>query len=91
VTSPAAQHTDAALGADPSRVIARLFLPAEERPAERSRAGAVVERVRALTELEVQRRAAQVLSDFSARHRTTRRCFVITQRSSGRTCRTPLT
>jgi predicted GH43/DUF377 family glycosyl hydrolase len=69
VTSPIARHTDAALRADPSRVIARLFLPGEERPAERSRAGAVVERVRALTELEVQRRAAQLLSDFSARHR----------------------
>jgi len=66
---PIARHSDAALHADPGRVIARLFLPGEERPLERSRAGAVVDRVLALPELEVQQRAAQLLRDFSARHR----------------------
>jgi predicted GH43/DUF377 family glycosyl hydrolase len=50
-------------------VIARLFLPGEERPLERSRAGAVIERVLALPELEVQEQAAQLRKDFSGRHR----------------------
>lgn len=66
---PLARHSDAALQADPSRVIARLFLPGEERPLEHSRAGAVVDRVLALSELEVQEQAAQLLRDFSGRHR----------------------
>jgi predicted GH43/DUF377 family glycosyl hydrolase len=68
MSPPIARHSDAALSADPGRVIARLFLPGEERPLERSRAGAVVERVLALPELEVRQRAAQLLGDFSARH-----------------------
>jgi predicted GH43/DUF377 family glycosyl hydrolase len=68
MSPPIARHSDAALRADPGRVIARLFLPGEERPLERSRAGAVVERVLALPELEVRQRAAQLLGDFSARH-----------------------
>jgi predicted GH43/DUF377 family glycosyl hydrolase len=64
-----ARRSDATLHADPSRVIARLFLPGEERPLERSRAGAVVDRVLALPEPEVRQRAAQLLADFSERHR----------------------
>lgn len=67
--SPLAHASDAELHEDPGRVIARLFLPGEERPEERSRAGAVVARVLALPEAEVQRLAAQLLRDFSARHR----------------------
>lgn len=57
------------LPADPGRVVARLFLPGEERPLEQSRAGAVVDRVLALPEPEVRQRAAQLLADFSGRHR----------------------
>src|SRR6266545_4649408 len=67
--SPLAHRGDAALKADPGRVIGQLFLPGEERPQERSRAGAVVARVLAVPETEVQARAAQLLRDFSARHR----------------------
>jgi predicted GH43/DUF377 family glycosyl hydrolase len=68
VTPPIAQRSDAALHADTGRVIARLFLPGEERPQERSRAGAVIERVLALPELEVQEQAAQLVRDFAGRH-----------------------
>lgn len=64
-----ARQTATALHADPGRVIARLFLPGEERPLERSRAGAVIDRVLALPELEVHQQAAQLVRDFSGRHR----------------------
>jgi predicted GH43/DUF377 family glycosyl hydrolase len=63
------RHSEAALDADLGRVIARLFLPGEERPTEHSRAGAVIERVLAVPESEVVRQAAQLLRDFSGRHR----------------------
>ena len=64
-----AHRVDAQLRPDPSRVIARLFLPGEELPRGRSRAGAVIARVLALSEDEVERVAAQLLTDFSGRHR----------------------
>jgi predicted GH43/DUF377 family glycosyl hydrolase len=64
-----AHRVDAQLRPDPSRVIARLFLPGEELPRGRSRAGAVIARVLALSEAEVERVAAVLLSDFSGRHR----------------------
>lgn len=66
---PLAHRLDAHLHADPARVIARLFLPGEELPVGRSRAGAVVARVLALCEDEVELLAAQVLEDFGGRHR----------------------
>jgi predicted GH43/DUF377 family glycosyl hydrolase len=46
-----------------------LFLPGEELPMGRSRAGAVIARVLALPEDEVERVAAALLVDFSQRHR----------------------
>lgn len=61
-------HTDEALLPDPARVIARLFLPGEEFPHGRSRAGAVVARVLALSEAEAERAAADVIEKFSSRH-----------------------
>jgi predicted GH43/DUF377 family glycosyl hydrolase len=69
VTIPLARPSDAALHADPSRVIAQLFLPGEERPLEHSRAGAIVARVLAIPEVEVARLVAQLLGDFAGRHR----------------------
>jgi len=62
-------HVAAALRPDPSRVLARLFLPGEELPGGRSRAGAVVARVLQLPERDVERLAAELIDDFSSRHR----------------------
>jgi predicted GH43/DUF377 family glycosyl hydrolase len=66
--TPVIHHTDEALLPDPARVIARLFLPGEELPNGRSRAGAVVARVLALSEPEVERATAEVIENFSCRH-----------------------
>jgi predicted GH43/DUF377 family glycosyl hydrolase len=63
-----AHHLDAGLGADPSRVIARLFLPGEELQVGRSRAATVVSRVLALAEDDVERVAMQLKQRFDARH-----------------------
>lgn len=60
-------RTPAQLQPDPARVIARLFLPGEE--FGRSRAAAIVERVMALSEDEVEQVAADLLSAFAGRHR----------------------
>jgi predicted GH43/DUF377 family glycosyl hydrolase len=68
VTAPLIHHTDEALRPDPTRVIARLFLPGEELPQGRSRSSAVVARVLALSDAEVEVAAAELLADFSARH-----------------------
>jgi predicted GH43/DUF377 family glycosyl hydrolase len=57
------------LDPDPARVIAQLYLPGEELRAGRSRAGAVVERVQALSDAEVERLAAGLMRDFAHRHR----------------------
>jgi predicted GH43/DUF377 family glycosyl hydrolase len=57
------------LRADPSRVLARPFLPGQEMLTEGiSRADAVVRRVVALSEDEVTRALAATLSSFSDRH-----------------------
>lgn len=62
------RHDAAGLRPDPARVIARLFIPGEDPPLGRSRAGKVLRRVLALTEDEVERRAAGLIEDFSGRH-----------------------
>jgi len=67
--APLVRYAPAELRADPGRVIARLFLPGEELPTTRSRAGAVIARVLALPESEVEELAAGLLRDFSGRHR----------------------
>lgn len=57
---------DAELHADRSRVTAQLFVPGEEMGQTRSRAAAVVDRVMALTEHEVEQIARDALDDFAA-------------------------
>jgi len=69
VSSPLVHRVDATLSPDPGRVIARLFLPGEELLEEHSRTGAVAARVLALPEEEVEQLVAQLLVDFSHRHR----------------------
>jgi len=69
VAASLARRVDAQLLPDPRRVVAQLFLPGEELPLGRSRAGAVIARVLALSEAEVERVAAQLIEDFSQRHR----------------------
>jgi predicted GH43/DUF377 family glycosyl hydrolase len=66
---PLVHHLDAELRPDPSRVIARLFLPGEELPHGRSRAGAVVRRVLALPEADVERMTIELARSFAGRHR----------------------
>lgn len=63
-----ARRTSAELEADPSRVVARLFLPGEQPHQAKSRAGAIADRVLALDEAEVERLAAQLVETFAARH-----------------------
>lgn len=64
-----AHRTEAELTPDRSRTLARLFLPGEELPRGRSRAGAVVARILALPEAEVESMAEGLLADFGNRHR----------------------
>lgn len=64
-----AHRLPAQLVPDPSRVVARLFLPGEQSPRERSRVGGIADRVLALTEAEVHDLAEQVLDGFAGRHR----------------------
>lgn len=70
--TPLFRRTIEELRPDARRVVARLFLPGEELPQVRSRAGTVVARVLALPEEEVDRLAAALLADFSPRHRNYR-------------------
>ncbi|ONH21918.1 glycoside hydrolase family 130 protein [Pseudofrankia asymbiotica] len=58
-----------ALRADPSRVIAKLFLPGEEGNEAHSRAAGIVDRVLALPESEVADLVAGLLAVFAPRHR----------------------
>jgi len=69
VTESLARRVEAQLAPDPARVVAKLFLPGEELPLGRSRTGAVIARVLALPEDEVERVAADLVVDFSQRHR----------------------
>jgi len=59
-----AHRVDAMLAPDPSRVVFRLFLPGEETRESTSRVGAVVARVLALPEDEVEEYAARLHRDF---------------------------
>jgi predicted GH43/DUF377 family glycosyl hydrolase len=69
LTASLARRVVAQLQPDPARVVAKLFLPGEELPLGHSRAGAVIARVLALPEEEVERVAAALLVEFGDRHR----------------------
>jgi predicted GH43/DUF377 family glycosyl hydrolase len=69
MTSALARRTSAELHADPSRVVARLFLPGEEAHLAHSRAGAIAARVMALDEATIEAVAARLDRDFVKRHR----------------------
>jgi predicted GH43/DUF377 family glycosyl hydrolase len=69
VNEALAHRTPAHLEPDPSRVVARLFLPGEQAHQQRSRVGGIADRVLALDEAEVERLAAEITSGFGARHR----------------------
>jgi predicted GH43/DUF377 family glycosyl hydrolase len=62
-------HAGAQLRADPARVIGRLFLPGEQIQVGRSRAAAVVARVLALDDEQIERTAAWLIENFATRHR----------------------
>jgi predicted GH43/DUF377 family glycosyl hydrolase len=64
-----AHRIDAWLLPDSNRVLARLFLPGEELPEGKSRAGGIVRRVLALDEAEVADLVGQLMTDFGSRHR----------------------
>ena len=63
-----ARRVPAELRPDPARVIARLFLPGEERQLAQSRASQIAARVMSLTEDEAARLADGLLRDFGDRH-----------------------
>jgi predicted GH43/DUF377 family glycosyl hydrolase len=63
-----AHRVPAELRPDPARVIARLFLPGEERHLARSRVSQIVGRVMSLSEDEAERLADGLLRDFGGRH-----------------------
>ncbi|PFG16203.1 putative GH43/DUF377 family glycosyl hydrolase [Propionicimonas paludicola] len=63
-----AHDSGAQLDPDPSRVVARLFLPGGSTPGGSSRTEAVLERVLATPETEVAAAAAAVIERFGNRH-----------------------
>lgn len=70
MTSAGLAHRQTArLGADPSRVIARLFVPGHAFPGEGGRASEVVEQLRSLGDEEVATALASVHARFGSRHR----------------------
>ena len=67
MTPPVVVHADR-LRADPSRVVAQLFLPGEGVASTHSRAAQIVERVLALHPETVRTLARDLLADFGPRH-----------------------
>ena len=67
MTPPVVVHADR-LRADPSRVVAQLFLPGEGVASTHSRAAQIVERVLALPPETVRTLARDLLADFGPRH-----------------------
>ena len=65
---PFAHRVAATLLPDPSRIVFRLFLPGEETRLGQSRVGAVVARVLALPDDDVEQCAARLREDFWQRH-----------------------
>lgn len=54
---------------EPARVVTALFMPGEELPDDFSRARAVIERVMALSDAQVDATLAQTMARFTGRHR----------------------
>jgi predicted GH43/DUF377 family glycosyl hydrolase len=80
VRGPSAQQslvtrTPVRLAANPARVIATLFMPGEEMPEDHSRATAVIERVLALDDDQVNATLADLTTRFSRRHRSLEATF----------------
>lgn len=69
VRAPLARRVDARLRPDAARVVARLFLPGEERPVTHSRTAAVVARVLALQESAVEAEVGALLAESAGRYR----------------------
>ena len=70
MTSPGPlRRTPPRLAPDPSRVIARLFVPGEELPGHHSRARGVLDRVLGLTDAEVTEALTDLRRRFTSRHR----------------------
>jgi predicted GH43/DUF377 family glycosyl hydrolase len=63
------------LNRDPSRVVARLFVPGAHPPEMSSRAAAVVRRILALDEEDVEQTYERLLSGFGGRHRHLEQTF----------------
>ena len=63
------------LNRDPSRVVARLFVPGAHPPEASSRAASVVRRILALSDAEVDVAYERVLSGFGNRHRGLEQTF----------------
>jgi predicted GH43/DUF377 family glycosyl hydrolase len=66
----------AELVAQPERVIAQLFLPGEEWSAHHSRAAEIVARVAAISSVDAETLAAELIRDFGARHPDVRAVFL---------------
>ncbi len=70
MTAALVTRTDIVLRPDPTRVVTRLFLPGQEMLIHgSSRASAVLDRVLALTDDQVQRALDGAMAEFSGRHR----------------------
>ncbi|MFZ0157875.1 MAG: glycoside hydrolase family 130 protein [Kineosporiaceae bacterium] len=70
MTSVFVRRTDVVLRPDPSRVIAKIFLPGQEPTTTGvSRAAGVVQRCLALGEGEVEEELAEIMAGFGSRHR----------------------
>ena len=86
MNAPRARRTGVdELRPDPARVVARLFLPGEERTSPHSRAQEVVARVMALDEAEVGHLVARLSRSSPPGTGTTRTADHVTPRSSPRT------
>ena len=61
-------RTEVRLGADPSRVITKLFIPGEDLPADSSRVNPLVQRVLAMDPDQIDALLHDVLARFEGRH-----------------------
>lgn len=74
--SPLATDVGVELRPDPSRVVARLFLPGESTPGSTSRTEVVLDRVLAAPPAETAEMARDVLETFQSRHTDLRRVLI---------------